>query len=59
MNQKWTELSIVAGCVSLIGFTFIGFTVYLEKKLEIMSTENDVLTITADDYTVELDLSNN
>jgi len=46
------DLSIVTGCVSLIGFLFIGFTIFLEKNLEVMSITSDMLTTTADDYTV-------
>ena len=52
-------LSVITGCVSLIGFIFIGFTLYIEKKLEIISANSDLLTVTADDYTVKLDFIDN
>jgi hypothetical protein len=56
MHQKWNDLSIVTGCVSFIGFIWIGFTIYVGKKIEIIEARSDFIVTSADDYTVELDL---
>jgi len=59
MHKKWILLSIIAGCVTLIGFAFIGFTLFIEKKLEVNVAKDNFNTVTVEDYTVNVDFSEN
>lgn len=52
-------MSIIAGCVTLIGFAFIGFTTFIEKQLEMNVAKDNFNTVTAEDYTVNVDFSEN
>ena len=59
MKEKWVSLSIVAGCVTVIGLIIIGYTILMEKKLEVYYLKEDFNTITVDDYTVSVKFNDN
>ena len=59
MNEKWVSLSIVAGCVTVIGLIIIGFTILMENQLEVNYSKEDLNTITVNDYAVSVNFHDN
>lgn len=57
MHDKYNTIAKTTAIIMFVAFSFILFIWYLQKSQGIDQLENDMNTITASDFTVELDIS--
>ena len=54
--EKYNKVSLVAACILLIAFCFINLIYYMQATSKLDQLAFDMNTITAGDFTVELDI---
>ena len=56
-EKKYNIIARAAGCVMFVAFSYMLFIWYIQKSQGLDRLENDMNTVTASDFTVELDIS--
>lgn len=55
--EKYNKVALVAACILLIAFCFINLVYYMQATSKLDQLAYDMNTITAGDFTVELDIN--
>jgi hypothetical protein len=57
LKEKYDHVSLVVACILLIAFFFIVLIYYMQRTSKLDQLSYDMNTITAGDFTVELDIN--